>query len=100
MGFNRNSPISIVFGPIGLRHHFAEQGAVKVSMILEHICRDTVTGQTLLIMFLWAQAIAGTSKPVLEDVSTTIPEIDGKSWLVTLRELPIMCKVYQNGIGP
>jgi hypothetical protein len=91
MGFNRNSPSSIVFGPtdlggIGLRHLFAEQGAIKVTMILEHMRRDTVTGQTLMIMFLWAQAIAGTSKPILEDVAKSLPQLDNEAWLVTLRE--------------
>ena len=40
----------------------------------------------LQIQLRWAQRVAGTSAPILEDPETRLPQLKGEAWLGTLRE--------------
>jgi exonuclease III len=91
MGFCRNTPSAIVFGPeslggVGLRHLFTEQGVAKLGMILEQVRLGSVTGKTLIIQLEWAQRVAGRSRPILEEVASHLPQLAKEEWILTLRE--------------
>ena len=91
LGYNPGMPRAVVFGPIksggiGLRHLFAEQGTLKTMIILQQIRTNRSLGQMLQIQLRWAQRVAGTSIPILEEADIPLPQLQGEKWLGTLRE--------------
>jgi hypothetical protein len=54
MGYNRKTPLAVVYGPpslggIGLRHIFAEQGTMQTQIMIQHLRAFTQLGSTILI---------------------------------------------------
>jgi hypothetical protein len=91
MGYNRNSPLEVVYGPksmggIGMRDIFAEQGAAKTAAILKHVWADQEIGKPIGCQLQWAQRVAGTGEQILVDTKTRIPQLDGEVGLQTLQE--------------
>ena len=91
MGFTPGMPRAVVFGPtesggIGLRHLFAEQGTIKTMAIIQQIRANRSLGKILQIQLRWAQRVAGTSEPILENTDIPLPHLQGEKWLGTLRE--------------
>lgn len=72
---NWNSARSWVYGPqsrggLGFRHLYQEQGIRQVLMALKHMQTPGQPNQMLKIALTWAQAKAGTSRPLWVDVTT------------------------------
>jgi hypothetical protein len=91
MGYNRHTPLAVVYGPrnlggIGMCDLFVAQGAEKTVMILKQVRALKELGRTLRCQYQWAQRVAGTEKQVLMDSKTRIPQLDGKEGIQTLRE--------------
>jgi hypothetical protein len=91
MGYNRNSPLQVVYGPtsmggIGMKDIFAEQGAAKAAAILKHIRADQKIGQAIKCQLKWAQQVAGIDQQILVDTKARIPQLDGEVGLQTLRK--------------
>ena len=91
MGFNRCTPSAVTYankscGGIGIPHLFAEQGTEKILHIMQTIRTGNITGKLLLQRLNWAHRIAGTSKPILEDTETIIPQLNDELWIRSMRE--------------
>ncbi len=91
MGFNRNTPLAVVYGPkniggIGLKDLFAEQGAAKAAILLKHLRSSSELGKLLKCQLQWAQRAAGIDSPILVDVTSRLPQIKDEVWIQTLRE--------------
>jgi hypothetical protein len=66
MGFNRNTPRVVVFGPclqagLSLRNLATEQGVALFVMRLHHLHTDTAQGKLLSIALAWWHLVTGTS---------------------------------------
>ena len=90
MGFNRNMPQVVVFGPtdmggIGIRHLYIEQGSKQAALMLKHIRANTNIGKTLVICLRWYQRALGTSAPALSQPDLETPHAEG-NWIMTLNE--------------
>lgn len=88
-GHNRNLPTAIVYGPthlggIGLRSLYIEQGIAQMRSLI--ICLRSNSNMTTLakIALSWFQLLAGTSKPILTNVTTPLPHLDPMSWLPSI----------------
>jgi hypothetical protein len=71
LGFNRNTPRAVVFGPclqagLSLRDLATEQGIALLVMLLRHLRTVTAQGKLLSIALVWWQLVIGTSFPLLE----------------------------------
>ena len=71
MGFNRNFPRAVAFGPeemggLSMRHLPTEQGLSQIRFLFEHIYNDTLTGRLMLIALESLQAEAGTCSLLLQ----------------------------------
>jgi hypothetical protein len=72
MGFNRNYPQVVCFGPLefgGLTFWdlFTEQGVLCIKSLMEHIYHDTETGRMIMIAIQSLQMEAGTAAHLLTD---------------------------------
>jgi hypothetical protein len=89
MGYNRNMPRAVVFGPkqfggLGLAHLAIEQGLSQVCFLLQHIRCKKTTKSAYQIALDWYQLAAGISKPILED-TRPLPYIVGGQLIDSLR---------------
>jgi hypothetical protein len=90
MGYNRTTPTAVAYGPtdhggVGLRHLFSEQGTRKTQAILQQIRDNTNLGKTMIILFQWAQLVAGIALPVLMDTNRRLPHLRDELWIQTHR---------------
>ena len=90
MGYNRHTPRAIIFGPyefggVGLSHLFSEQGSIKTMSIIQQIRQNRPLGKVLRIQFQWAQRVAGTELPILED-DRDLPQLHEEPWINTLHD--------------
>ena len=72
MGYNPNMPRAIRHGPTelggaGIYDMCTAQGAAKAKSVVESIRVNRSPGEMMRIALDWAQHLAGTSKPILED---------------------------------
>ena len=72
MGYNKNFPTEMRHAPMelggpGVVDLKTLHGSTKAQHVLQHIRMNRSTGQTLQIALAWAQQIAGTSIPILEE---------------------------------
>jgi hypothetical protein len=91
VGYNRNTPLSVAYGPknlggIGMSDLFVEQGTAKTAMILKQVRANKELGRLIRCQYQWAQRVAGTEKQILMDPKTRIPQLDGEVGIQTLRE--------------
>jgi hypothetical protein len=91
MGYNRNTPKRVVYGPrnlggLGLMDIFVEQGAAKAIFLVRHLRTNRTLGKSLRAQIQWAQRVAGTEESILMDTKTRIPQLDEEVWITTLRQ--------------
>jgi hypothetical protein len=114
MGFNSCTPRAVVFAPVevgglGCKHLFAEQGALKIQLLMQQIRAGSAAGKAAVIWAQWVQRVAGVSWSVFEDVKTRLPQLKDEEYLVTLRrflrlsdlgmQLPSLVLVQPKRIG-
>jgi len=90
MGYNRNSPTEVVFGPrhmggFGLFHLYDLQGHRQCQLFLKYWrSPHTKTGKHLRIALSWIQYNLGTSKFLLTDTTTDLQHCES-CWVNSLR---------------
>ena len=90
-GFNRNTKKEVLYGPLALggasfRHLYVQQGIGHVTLFLKHWRSTTQAGILLRIAVSWFQKQAGVSYHFLENVATSLPQLESK-WLLSMREI-------------
>jgi hypothetical protein len=90
MGYNRNMPKAVVFGPreyggIGLRHLYIEEGSQQTATFMRHYRHGGRIGRALLIGLQWFQLINGTSYDSFEQPNRLLPHAVG-SWFISIRQ--------------
>jgi ribonuclease HI len=98
MGYNRNMPKEVVYGPVelfgvGLHDIFIEQGVKSVTMLVGHIRQDSDTGRMMRIELQWCQVQAGTSINLLEDPQVPIDYIE-TCWIMSVRDFLSMYNLH------
>jgi hypothetical protein len=83
MGFNRNMPREVVFGPtsiggIGLQYLYVEQGCQKTSAILQHIRQHSRLGKMMWTAIQWNQVTAGVGCAILTEPPRSLPHAVGQ----------------------
>jgi hypothetical protein len=98
MGYNRNSPKEVVYGPeetggLGPHDLFIEQGIAQVTALVGHL-RETQskTGNMMKIELDWCHLQAGTANHLLENPFTKIDYIE-TCWIMSIRDFLRMYKV-------
>jgi hypothetical protein len=91
MGYNRNMPKRVVYGPrelggLGLMDIFIEQGAAKALFLVRHLRTNRTLGKSMRAQLQWAQRVAGIEESILIDIKTRIPQLDEEAWISTLRQ--------------
>jgi ribonuclease HI len=98
MGYNRNSPKEVVYGPeemggLGLHDLFIEQGIAQVTALVGHLReKKSKTGDMMKIELDWCQLQAGTADHLLENPFTAIDYIES-CWIMSIRDFLRMYKV-------
>lgn len=90
MGYNRNMPREVVYGPqslfgLGFHDYYIEQGAQQIATLVGHVRQDSETGRMLRIELQWCQVQAGTSTHLLADPSPAIDYIE-TCWIMSVRD--------------
>jgi hypothetical protein len=81
IGFNRNTPHAVVFGPtlyngLAMRDLPVEQGIAQLQILMRHIRAGSTQGDLFLITLSWWQQLAGVSYALLENTSPSLPFLD------------------------
>jgi hypothetical protein len=90
MGYNRNSPKEVVYGPVelggfGFHDLFIEQGIHQVSALVGHLReKKSKTGNVMKIELDWCHLQAGTGDHLLENPCTQIDYIE-TCWIMSIR---------------
>ena len=89
-GFIRTTSRVVLYGPKclnggGLRPFATEQGVGQVQYFFKHWTSQLPPGKALRIAMSWAQMHTGVGWPILQDVSTNLPQFDESHWLRSLR---------------
>jgi hypothetical protein len=91
MGYNRNSPKEVVYGPVEmggfwLNDLYVEQGIKQVSALVGRLReKKSKTGQMMRIELDWCQVQAGIAAHLLEDPSSDIDYIE-TCWIMAIRD--------------
>ena len=88
MGYNRNMPLQVVYGPIsiggiGLQHLYVEQGCQKVSALLQNIRQHSSLGKRMRTVIQWTQVTTGVGFAILSERWRSLPQTDGQ-WFSSL----------------
>jgi hypothetical protein len=98
MGYNRNSPKEVVYGPtsmggFGLHDLFIEQGIHQVTALVGHLReKKSTTGNMMRIELDWCHVQAGTAEHLLEHPSSPIDYIEA-CWIMSIRDFLRMYNV-------
>ena len=98
MGYNRNSPKEVVYGPVemdgfGLHDLFIEQGIHQVTALVGHLReKKSKTGNMMKIELDWCHVQAGTADHLLEHPCTKIDYIE-TCWIMSIRDFLRMYNV-------
>jgi hypothetical protein len=90
MGYNRNSPKEVVYGPVemggfGFHDLFIEQGIQQVTALMGHLREaKSKTGKMMKIEMDWCHLQAGTGDHLLETPGTNIDYIE-TCWIMSIR---------------
>ena len=89
--YNKNLPNAIIYsnksyGGLSLNNLYTEQGISQLQALILSLCSMGPQQTLSLIAISWAQLLAGTRFPILEDVTTPIPHLYLMKWL------PIICQ--------
>jgi hypothetical protein len=91
MGYNRNMPREVVFGPyeyggIGLLSLYIAQGVLHVMLALGQFrLNEGQVANALHIALSWSHRVAGTTVSPLVDVDTPLPHLQ-KGWIPNTRK--------------
>ena len=90
MGYNRNMPKEVVFGPVelgglGMHDLYIEQGIRQILALVGHLRQNSETSKMMTIELQWCQVQAGTSDHLLESPSTEIDYIE-TCWIMAIRD--------------
>ena len=104
MGYNRNMPRAVVFGPsylggIGLRHLYIEQGSKQIMACIRHLRHRGPVGRMLKIAMQWFQHLIGVSFSAFEKTKPALPHAEG-AWFLSLRRFlnDSVCQLQVIGI--
>ena len=91
LGFNKNMPKEVVYGPtraggIGFVPLFVEQSTQKTKEILQAYRNNTPLQQIMHTTFQWAQRVAGTSQSIFMIPGLSIPSLNNEKWITSLRD--------------
>eukprot|EP00957_Ditylum_brightwellii_P168848 12852009-Ditylum_brightwellii.AAC.1 len=72
MGFNQHTTWEIIYGSTQLggfqfAHLYNEQGYLAPKHLLGHLSKKTITGNQIMIALSYAQLVAGSSEPYLQE---------------------------------
>ena len=90
LGFNCNTAQAIVYGPtkfgvLNLQYLPQEQGLAKIEHLIKHIqTQSTEASSHFTIALSWSQFNAGTSVPILERPTASLPHLES-IWFQNLR---------------
>jgi hypothetical protein len=81
IGFNRNTPHAVAFGPtiyngLAMRDLTVQQGIGQLQLLIRHVRAESTQGTLFLITLSWWQQLAGVSFPLLQDTTTPLPFLD------------------------
>jgi hypothetical protein len=90
LGINCNISRGIVFGSplfggLGLRHLFVEQGITQLELLLRHLRAKTTQGALLLIGLSWWHLSAGFSTSLWKNTDANISYVE-HSWYTSLKD--------------
>jgi hypothetical protein len=90
MGYNRNMPKEVVYGPedlggLGLHDLYVEQGIKQISTLIGHVRQGSDTGRMMLIQLEWCQVQAGTVDDLLQSPTAAIDYIE-TCWIMSIRD--------------
>ena len=79
MGYSKSMDKAIRHGPLerggaGILNLKTAHNTTKINHILQHLCMGRSTGTMIRIALEWAQVIAGTTTPILED-NKPLPQV-------------------------
>jgi hypothetical protein len=98
MGYHRNSPKEVVYGPVemggfGFHDLFIEQGIHQVTALVGHLReKKSTTGKMMRIELDWCHLQAGTADHLLENPFSKIDYIE-TCWIMSIRDFLRMYKV-------
>jgi hypothetical protein len=89
-GYNRNTPNAVVYGHadyagVELRTISVELGLAQLQSFLLCLRSEGVPHKLAMIALSWAQFLAGTSIPIFQDTTTSLPHLEPMVWLPAIR---------------
>eukprot|EP00957_Ditylum_brightwellii_P081409 6192268-Ditylum_brightwellii.AAC.1 len=89
MGFNQHTAQEIIYGSTWFKrfqfaHLYNEQGYLALKHLLGHLHKKTITGNHIMIALSYAQLVAGSSEPYLQEI-TAIRSYVPTSWFSNIR---------------
>jgi hypothetical protein len=98
MGYNRNTPKEVVYGPtemggIAMHDLFIEQGIQHVIALVGHLRQDSKTGKMMKIELDWCHLQAGTALHLLEHPESSIDYTED-CWIMAIRDFLRMYKLH------
>jgi hypothetical protein len=90
LGFNRNISRDIVFGSplyggLGFRHLFVEQGIAQLQLVVRHLRSGTPQGSLMTIGLSWWHLVAGFSTSLWETPSANISYVE-HTWYTSIKD--------------
>ena len=90
MGYNRNSPKEVVYGPrelfgYGIHDYYIEQGIRQLTALVGNVRQDSEAGRMMRIELHWCQVQAGTATHLLGDPTIPIDYIE-TCWIMCIRD--------------
>jgi hypothetical protein len=94
-GYSRSTSRAVIFGPThlagaGFTPLYLLQGEGQILQFLKYWRTDTPTSRLLRIAVSWCQFQAGTSTPILTNVTTHLPHLESR-WIPSLRQF--LCRI-------
>ena len=91
-GYNCNSPTTVIYslqahGGIGLHPLYVEYSISCIKAFMISLQSTGTLSQLAWIALAWAQHVAGTSIPILEDTSTKLPHLAPMQWIPNLHKI-------------
>lgn len=108
LGYARNMPRAVIFGPIeygglGIHSHYTEQCIQHITTLVGHLRQPGRIGDLIRCELRWSQLLAGTSTPILASPQLALPHVS-PSWIMqvraSLQDTHTTCTVTAPGIIP
>eukprot|EP00957_Ditylum_brightwellii_P171462 13053017-Ditylum_brightwellii.AAC.1 len=96
MGFNWHTAWKIIYGSTPFEgfqfaHLYNEQGYLALKHLLGRLRKKTITGNQIMISISYAQLVAGSSEPYLQEVTVNRSYVP-TSWFSNIRTFLCSCK--------